>query len=174
MGIAVAYETTQSSHDRTGLDRVITHARSHEGYVGGWYNSADSLYYFDSVRLFPEDSLSAAIDFGKANHQDAIYKLSSGEEIRLIEDVEYVSPTNLIIMYDTEIGKKDLLQAVKDYGADLLYDYSIIPGIAIRIPEGSDILKAIAFFEKVKGVTAVERDHIYHLIEPVKPKLEVM
>ena len=173
-GIAVAYETTQSSHDKTGINNVITHAQSHEGYIGGWYNSADSLYYFDSVRIFPEDSLSAAINFGKANHQEAIYKLSTGEEIRLIEDVEYVSKTNLIIMYDKEIGKEYLLQAVKEYGAELLYDYSIIPGIAIKIPEGADIQKAIAFFADVKGVTAVERDHIYHLIEPVKPKLEVM
>lgn len=173
-GIAVAYEATQSSHDKAGLDNVITHAQSHEGYIGGWYNSADSLYYFDSVRIFPEDSLSAAINFGKANHQEAIYKLSTGEEIRLIEDVEYVSKTNLIIMYDKEIGKEYLLQAVKEYGAELLYDYSIIPGIAIKIPEGADIQKAIAFFADVKGVTAVERDHIYHLIEPVKPKLEVM
>lgn len=173
-GIAVAYETTQSSHNKTGLDYVIAHAQSHEGYIGGWYNSADSLYYFDSVRLFPEDSLSAAINFGKANHQDAIYKLSSGEEIRLIEDVEFVSKTNLIIMYDSEIGKEYLLKAVKEYGAELLYDYSIIPGIAIKIPEGTDILKAIAFFADVKGVTAVERDHIYHLDDPVKPELEVL
>ena len=49
---------------------------------------ADSLYYFDSVRLFPEDSLSAAVNFGKANHQEAVYRLSSGEEIRLVEDVK--------------------------------------------------------------------------------------
>ena len=173
-GIAVAYEATQSSHDKAGLYNVLTHAQSHEGYIGGWYNSADSLYYFDSVRIFPEDSLSAAINFGKANHQEAIYKLSTGEGIRLIEDVEYVSKTNLIIMYDKEIGKECLLQAVKEYGAELLYDYSIIPGIAIKIPEGTDIQKAIAFFADVKGVTAVERDHIYHLIEPVKPTLEVM
>lgn len=173
-GIAAAYEATQNHHDREDLDYVIGHAKSHNGYVGGWLNAEDGLYYFDSVRLFPEDSLSAAINFGKANHQDAVYKLSSKQEIRLIEDVEFVSPTNLIIMYDPEIGKEALLKAVKEYGAELLYDYSIIPGIAIKIPEGTDIIKAIVFFEKVKGVTAVERDHIYHLIDPVKPKLEVM
>ncbi len=170
-GIAVAYETTRSCHDRKCLDNVIIHAQSHDGYVGGWYNSADSLFYFDSVRLFPEDSLSAAINFGKANHQEAIYKLSSGEEICLIEDVEYVSKTNLIIMYDKEIGKEYLLEAVKKYGAELLYDYSIIPGIAIKVP--GDILQAISYFADVKGVTAVERDHIYHLTDPVTPPLEV-
>ena len=172
-GISVAYESTQNHHDRADLRRVVRHARSHSGYVGGWRNAEDSLYYFDSVRLFPEDSLEAAIDFGKANHQDAVYRLSTGQEIRLVED-ESVSPTNLIIMYDAEIGKETLLQAVKDYGAELLYDYRIISGIAIKIPEGKHILEAIAYFSKVKGVTAVERDHIYHLIDPVKPKLEVM
>ena len=173
-GISVAYESTQNHHDRADLRRVVRHARSHSGYVGGWRNAEDSLYYFDSVRLFPEDSLEAAISFGKANHQDAVYRLSTGQEIRLVEDDESVSPTNLIIMYDAEIGKETLLQAVKDYGAKLLYDYRIISGIAIKIPEGKHILEAIAYFSKVKGVTAVERDHIYHLIDPVRPKLEVM
>ena len=173
-GISVAYESTQNHHDRADLRRVVRHARSHSGYVGGWRNAEDSLYYFDSVRLFPEDSLEAAISFGKANHQDAVYRLSTGQEIRLVEDDGSVSPTNLIIMYDAEIGKETLLQAVKDYGAELLYDYRIISGIAIRIPEGKHILEAIAYFSKVKGVTAVERDHIYHLIDPVRPTLEVM
>ena len=173
-GISVAYESTQNHHDRADLRRVVRHARSHSGYVGGWRNAEDSLYYFDSVRLFPEDSLEAAISFGKANHQDAVYRLSTGQEIRLVEDDESVSQTNLIIMYDAEIGKETLLQAVKDYGAELLYDYRIISGIAIKIPEGKHILEAIAYFSKVKGVTAVERDRIYHLIDPVKPMLEVM
>lgn len=173
-GISVAYESTQNHHDRADLRKVVRHARSHSGYVGGWRNTGDSLYYFDSVRLFPEDSLEAAISFGKANHQDAVYRLSTGQEIRLVEDDGSVSPTNLIIMYDAEVGKDALLQAVKDYGAELLYDYRIISGIAIKIPEGKHILEAIAYFSKVKGVTTVERDHIYHLIDPVKPKLEVM
>jgi hypothetical protein len=82
-GIVVAYEATQHCHDRKGLDFVITHAQSHEGYVGGWLELTDSLFYFDSVRVFPEDSLSAAISFGKENHQLAIYKLSTDEEIPL-------------------------------------------------------------------------------------------
>ena len=82
-GIAVSYAATQDRHDRASLDFVIGHALSHNGYVGGWLNTEDSLFYFDSVRLFREDSLAAAIDFGRANHQMALYILSSGEEIRL-------------------------------------------------------------------------------------------
>ncbi|MBP5676210.1 MAG: hypothetical protein J6W94_04270 [Bacteroidales bacterium] len=77
-------------------------------------------------------------------------------------------------MYDTEVGKEPLIAAVKEYGAEIKYDYNIIPGIAIKIPDGKDIHDAIAYFKKVKGVTSVERDHIYHLIDPVKPRLEVM
>jgi hypothetical protein len=76
-------------------------------------------------------------------------------------------------MYAKEIGKSHLLKAVSKYGAEILYEYNIIPGIAIKIPEGKDINQAIDFFSGIKGVTAVERDHIYHLIDPVKPKLEV-
>ena len=105
--------------------------------------------------------------------QSTIYNLSKNEEIILREDVEFVSPTNLIIMYAKEIGKSHLLKAVRKYGAEILYEYNIIPGIAIKIPEGKDINQAIEYFSGIKGVTAVERDHIYHLIEPVKPKLEV-
>ena len=172
-GICVAYATTQNSHGRDQLGFVTSHAFSHDGFVGGWLDTTDSLYYFDSVRLFPEDSLTAAVNFGKANFQKAIYNLSTGEEIILREDVEFVSPTNLIIMYAKETGKRHLLEAVKKYGAEILYEYSIIPGIAIKIPDGKDINQAIAYFSEIKGVTAVERDHIYHLIDPVKPKLEV-
>lgn len=171
-GICAAYEFTQSSHSRSDLEAIVTHATSHGGFVGGWLDTSDSLYYFDSVRIFPDDSLQAAINFGKANHQIAIFNLSTGKEIRLVEDVEYVSPTNLIILYDPETGKGFLMKAVEEYGAKLLYDYNLMPGIAIRIPDGADILEAIAFFDKVKGVTAVERDHIYHLTDPIKPKLE--
>ena len=169
-GISVAYAATQSSHGRQALDAVVSHATAHEGFVGGWLDPSDSLFYFDSVRIFPEDSLEAAVNFGKSNLQKAIFKLSTGEEILLKEDDEFVSPTNLIIMYDPEIGKGPLLEAVKSYGAEILYEYSIISGIAIKVP--GNILHAIPFFADVKGVTAVERDHIYHLPTPVKPRLE--
>lgn len=167
-GISVAYAETQGSCGRDGLEAAVTHATSHDGFVGGWRDSEDGQYYFDSVRLFPEDSLQAAVNFGKANFQKALYVLSTGEEIRLQEDMEYVSPTNLIIFYDTGIGKEPLLEAIKDYGATILYDYSIIPGVAVRIPEGKDIIEAIEYFAAIKGVTSVERDHIYHLVEPVR------
>jgi len=82
-GIAVSYAATQDRHDRADLEFVVSHARSHEGYIGGWLDTETGRYYFDSVRLFPEDSLTEACQFGKENAQIAIYILSTGKEIRL-------------------------------------------------------------------------------------------
>ena len=82
-GIAVAYSETQNRHDRADLDFVVSHAQSHGGYVGGWLDKDSGRFYFDSVRVFPEDSLVQASQFGRENAQIAIYILSSGEEIRL-------------------------------------------------------------------------------------------
>jgi len=82
-GIAVAYAATQGCHSRKALDYVVSHAMSHRGYVGGWLDTTDSLYYFDSTRLFPEDSLDAAKRFGLENGQIAIFLISQGKEIRL-------------------------------------------------------------------------------------------
>lgn len=77
-------------------------------------------------------------------------------------------------MYDAEVGKDPLLAAIKEYQAEIIYDYSIIPGMAIRIPDGANIHVAIAYFKKVEGVVSVERDQIIRLTDPVKPRLEVM
>ena len=82
-GVVVAYAATQGCHSRKQLNRVVRHAIRHDGYVGGWLDTADSLYYFDSSRIFPEDSLDAAIRFGVKNKQIAIYVLSDGREVRL-------------------------------------------------------------------------------------------
>ena len=41
------------------LDKVVSHALQHEGYVGGWLNSEDGLYYVDSTKLFPEIALAS-------------------------------------------------------------------------------------------------------------------
>ncbi|MBQ2077757.1 MAG: hypothetical protein II471_09645, partial [Bacteroidales bacterium] len=65
-------------------NRVVRHAIRHDGYVGGWLDTADSLYYFDSTRLFPEDSLEDAIKFGLKNRQKAIFSIEEKREIRIV------------------------------------------------------------------------------------------
>ena len=84
-GIAVSYSATQGSHSRKRLNYVVRHALRHDGYVGGWLNTADSLYYFESTRLFPEDSLDVAIRFGIENGQNSIYSIAGKREISLIK-----------------------------------------------------------------------------------------
>lgn len=84
-GITVAYSATQDRHDRADLDFVVSHARAHDGYIGGWLDTATGRFYYDSVRLFPEDALEEAVKFGRENGQIAIFILSSSTEIRLEE-----------------------------------------------------------------------------------------
>lgn len=93
-GISVAYAATQGCHSRETLEYVITHSMKHNGFVGGWLDITDSLYYFDSARIFPEDSLDAAIKFGIENGQIAIFLISEGREIRLQNNEQNATPNN--------------------------------------------------------------------------------
>ena len=110
-GISVSYAATQNSHSRNQLDKVVNHAIQNDGYIGGWYNKENGLYYFDSTRLFPEDSLQEAIRFGKENGQLAVYVISSSTEIPIMQEH---SPNVFLVMYDAEIGKEPLLKAIED------------------------------------------------------------
>lgn len=80
-GIVVSYAATQNSHSRDQLDKVVSHALQHEGYVGGYYNSENGLYFFDSTKLFPENDLKGAIQFGKENGQHSVFILSTYTDI---------------------------------------------------------------------------------------------
>ena len=80
-GIAVSYTETQNSHSRDQLDKVVSHALCHDGYVGGWLNTGNGLYYFDSTKLFSETSLKEAIQFGKENGQYSVFILSANSDI---------------------------------------------------------------------------------------------
>ena len=82
-GISVAYAATQDRHSKEDLGAVVSHALAHDGYVGGWWNSEDSLYYFDSVRILPENNPGEAVSFALDNEQLAFYVLSTGEEVRI-------------------------------------------------------------------------------------------
>ena len=81
------------------------------------------------------------------------------------------SPTTFLVMYDSIVGKSPLLQAVKEYKATIVYDYSIIPGMAIRKPDDKTLEETMQHFRKVQGVLTVEYDHIYRLTDPVRPVL---
>lgn len=75
-GIVAAYEATQNSFGKESLGKVISHALKHESIVGGWLDSADSSYYFDSSKVFPDGAYADAMAFAIENHQFAIYDLT--------------------------------------------------------------------------------------------------
>ena len=83
------------------------------------------------------------------------------------------SPNVFLLMYDAEIGKEPLLKAIKEYKCEIVYDYGIINGMALKKPNGKTLEETMQYFKTVKGVTNVEYDHVIRLTDPVKPRLEI-
>ena len=81
------------------------------------------------------------------------------------------SPSVFLVMYDREIGKEPLLKAIKEYKAEIKYDYNMTPCMAIKKPENKSLEETMQYFKTVKGVVSVEYDNIYRLTDPVKPRL---
>lgn len=80
-GIVVAYEATQNSFGKESLSAVIEHALSHDKRVGGWFNTEDQNYYFDSDRVFADGMYTEAIVFARENNQLAIYDITNDSVI---------------------------------------------------------------------------------------------
>ena len=100
-GIAVSYAATQNSHSRDRLHKVISHALQHDGYVGGWFNSEDGFYYFDSTKLFPENDLKGAIQFGKENGQSSVFILSTSTDLPIYGKVATIVDRGTILFGTT-------------------------------------------------------------------------
>lgn len=83
------------------------------------------------------------------------------------------SPNVFLLMYDAEVGKEPLMKAIKEYKCEIIYDYGIINGMALKKPEDKTLEETMLYFKSVKGVTNVEYDNIIRLTDPVKPKLEI-
>lgn len=89
------------------------------------------------------------------------------------ESIGEHSPSVLIVMYDKEVGKEPLLKAIKEYKAEIVYDYNIITGMAIKKPANKTLEETMTYFKNVKGVLTVEYDRVTRLTDPVRPKLEI-
>ena len=83
------------------------------------------------------------------------------------------SPDVFLVMYDAGIGKEPLLEAIIEYKCEIVYDYGSINGMALKKPESKTLEETMQHFKNVKGVLTVEYDHVYHLTDPVKPRLEI-
>ena len=79
-GIVSAYKETQNCFGRIGLEKAIEHSMQHEKVLGGWFNSEDGKYYFDSCKVFTD--MNEAIKFGKDHEQIAVFDLTN---LRVIE-----------------------------------------------------------------------------------------
>ena len=64
----------------------------------------------------------------------------------------------LIIWYDSKTGKKPLLRAVHRKRCKLIYDYKMLSGIAICLPQHADKRQMMQYFHDVKGVLSVQED----------------
>jgi len=80
------------------------------------------------------------------------------------------SPNVFLVMYDKEVGKEPLLKAIEDYGAEIIYDYHSINGMALKKPADKTLEETMQHFKNVKGVLTVEYDHVIRLTDPVRPK----
>ena len=65
----------------------------------------------------------------------------------------------LIVFYnENEISLQNLKRKVKSYGAEIIYEYNEMKGIAVRIFRGKSIEQGRKYFENIKGVTNVMKD----------------
>ena len=69
----------------------------------------------------------------------------------------------VIVYYDKNVGKRFLLKAAKKWGSEIVYNYMIIPAVALTVPANRNLETTIKYFRKVKGVLQVNRDRICHL-----------
>ena len=83
------------------------------------------------------------------------------------------SPNVFLVMYDEKVGKEHLQKAIKEYKCEIVYDYGMINGMALKKPEDKTLEETMQYFRGVKGALTVEYDHIIRLTDPVKPRLEV-
>ena len=98
-GLMVSYKATQDHFDRASIPAVIKHAHAHDDIVGGWRDPDTGLYYFDSTRSFPEDSLAAALAFARENGQHTVY--DAKRDINVKSNYEQ---QDIRVIYDCDMG----------------------------------------------------------------------
>ena len=80
-----------------------------------------------------------------------------------VEEAQEVVPGVLIVYVDSAVGKEPLRQALKEMGAQVIYDYSNLSAMAIRLPKGMTNAQGTRRLQQVKGVLSVQPDRVMHL-----------
>ncbi|PRD57019.1 hypothetical protein [Sphingobacterium gobiense] len=88
--------------------------------------------------------------------------VASGEPI--VITVEHGGEANisrtLIIMLSEETSLEAIAEEAASYGADVLYKYNALNGLAVKIPESKSVNEAMEHFKKLQGVVSVSKDQI--------------
>ena len=144
------------------LDSILSVGKYAISHSSDYREAYHPHYRIVERRIF-EKELKPLIEKGKAHRFAPIKK----------DVFQKHSPNVFLVMYDAEIGKEPLLKAIKDYKVEIIYDYNIINGMALKKPEDKTLEETMQYFKTVKGVTNVEYDYIIRLTDPVKPRLEI-
>lgn len=78
-GYPVGFKETQGSFGTDGLRICVKHALENDRHLGMWVNG-EGIRQYDSIRIFTD--LTAALEFARANDQEAIWDLTEMKEIR--------------------------------------------------------------------------------------------
>ena len=79
-------------------------------------------------------------------------------------------PHNLIVFFQDAKDRQTVLDAARDYGAEVLYDYQNLNAVALKIPPHKSLDEAERHFASIAGVIGVNRDqsHRLHPVQPMK------
>jgi hypothetical protein len=75
----VGFIVTQGAFGNKGLQRCVRHALENDRHLGMWVNG-EGIKQYDSVRIFTD--LTLALEFARANDQEAIWDLAEMKEIK--------------------------------------------------------------------------------------------
>ena len=73
---------------------------------------------------------------------------SSSSEEEMLKNITH----NLIISYQNQKTLVHLKKEVQKYGAEMLYEYKIIKGIAIKVPQDKDIRQAKVEYDQINHI----------------------
>ncbi|MFI3314471.1 MAG: hypothetical protein R3Y04_02240 [Rikenellaceae bacterium] len=83
-GLAVGYYIGQENVGKESLTDVVNHALNNGKFVGGWLDTEDGQYYFDSICIFEDGAHDEAEQFAIDNQQRAYYDLKNEVTIYVI------------------------------------------------------------------------------------------
>ncbi|MFI3240067.1 MAG: hypothetical protein R3Y22_05705 [Bacteroidales bacterium] len=76
-GFAVAYYIDFNNVGKESLTDIVNHALENNNIVGGWLDTDDNVYYFDSIKIFDDSQQEQAEQFAIENQQKAYYDLTN-------------------------------------------------------------------------------------------------